>query len=56
MEALTPVKQAYIRKMSSERLRVYLIKAGRDEDEVMSLDRDHLLEQWATEAVKIEEE
>src|SRR5688572_5568 len=42
--------------MSSERLRLYLLKAGRDEDEIMSWDRDQLLEQWAIEAAKIEEE
>src|SRR5918995_1693003 len=56
MEALTSEKQADIRKMSSERLREYLLKAGRDEDEVLTWDRDQLLEEWAIEVGKREEE
>src|ERR1043165_113232 len=56
MEALTVEMQAKIRKRSSERLRVYLFKAGRDEDDVMTWDRDKLMEEWALEIGKEEEE
>src|ERR1043165_2539091 len=52
MEALTVEMQAKIRKRSSERLRMYLIKAGRDEDDVMTWDRDKLMEEWALEIGK----
>src|SRR5205809_2605054 len=55
MEALSAEMQAKIRKRSSERLRVYLIKAGRDEDEVMTWDRNTLMEEWALEIGKEEE-
>src|ERR1043165_5330784 len=56
MEALTVEMQAKIRRRSSERLRVYLIKAGRDEGDVMTWDRDKLVEEWALEIGKEEEE
>src|SRR5678815_4418062 len=56
MEALTAEMQANIHKRSSERLRMYLIKAGRDEDEVMTWDRNTLMEEWALEIGKKEEE
>src|ERR1043165_5007093 len=56
MEALTAEMQANIRKRSSERLRMYLIKAGRDEDDVMTWDRNTLIEEWALEIGKEEEE
>src|SRR5918994_1146331 len=56
MEALTSKKQAGIRKMSSERLREYLLKAGRDEEEIVTWDRDQLMEEWAIEVGKGEEE
>src|ERR1043165_8607870 len=56
MEASTVEMQAKIRKRSSERLRMYLIKAGRDEDDVMIRDRDRLVEEWALEIRKEEEE
>src|ERR687897_104909 len=56
MEALSTEMQASIHKMSSERLRKYLIKEGRDEDEVMTWDRSRLMEEWATEVGKREEE
>ena len=56
MEALTAEMQASIHKRSSERLREYLIKAGRDEDEVMTWDRNTLMEEWALEIGKQEEE
>src|ERR1043165_1712626 len=52
MEALTVEMQAKIRKRSSERL----IKAGREEDDVMTWDRDRLVEEWALEIGKEEEE
>src|SRR2546428_9087090 len=35
---------------------MYLIKAGRDEDDVMTWDRDKLMEEWALEIGKEEEE
>src|ERR1043165_9264221 len=56
MEALTVKVQANIRKRSSERLRMYLIKAGRDEDDVMTWDRDKFIEEWVLEIGKEEEE
>src|SRR2546428_8115684 len=56
MEALSAEMQAKIHKRSSERLRMYLIKAGRDEDEVMTWDRNTLMEEWALEFGKEEEE
>src|ERR1043165_113426 len=56
MEALAVEMQAKIRRRSSERLRIYLIKAGRDEDDVMTWDRDKLIEEWALEIGKEEEE
>src|SRR5678815_2067393 len=56
MEALTAEMQANIHKRSSERLRMYLIKAGRDEDEVMTWDRNTLMEEWTLEIGKKEEE
>ena len=56
MEALTAEMQASIHKRSSERLREYLIKAGRDEDEVMTWERNTLMEEWALEIGKQEEE
>src|ERR1043165_6014526 len=56
MEALTVEMQAKIRKRSSERLRVYLIKAGRDEEDVMTWDRAKLMEEWALELGKEEGE
>src|ERR1043165_6529597 len=52
MEALTVEVQAKTRKRSSERLRMYLIKAGRDEADVMTWDRDKLIEEWALEIRK----
>src|ERR1043165_9429380 len=48
--------QESIHKRSSERLRVYLIKAVRDEDDVMTWDRAKLMEEWALEIGKEEEE
>src|ERR1043165_3583586 len=56
MEALTAEMQASIRKRSSERLREYLIKAGRDKDEVLTWDRNTLMEEWALEIGKEEKE
>src|ERR1043165_5568964 len=56
MEALTVEMQAKIRKRSSERLRMYLMKAVRDADDVMTWDRDKLMEEWALEIGKEEEE
>ena len=42
--------------MSSVRLREYLLKAGRDEEEIVTWDRDQLMEEWAIEIAKGEEE
>src|SRR5688572_13933066 len=55
MEALTTEMKASIHKMSSERLRGYLIKAGRDEDDVMTWARSQLMEEWALDIGKEEE-
>src|SRR5688572_9608213 len=56
MEALSVEKQADIRKMSSDRLRAYLLKEGRDEEEIMTWDRSQLMAEWAIEVGKREEE
>src|ERR1043165_626726 len=47
MDELTWEKQADIRKTSTERLKMYLHKAGVDEELVLAMDRPQLLEEWA---------
>ena len=47
MDKLAPEKQAEIKKMSTERLVAYLIRAGQDEETVLAMDRKQLLEAWA---------
>ena len=43
MEKLSVKKRTEASKMSTERLRARLIKAGYDEDEVVEMDRNELL-------------
>jgi len=43
MEKLSVEKRIDVSKMSTERLRARLIKAGYDEDEVFKMDRSELL-------------
>jgi len=43
MEKLSVEKRTEVSKMSTERLRAKLIKAGYDEDEVFEMDRSQLL-------------
>ena len=43
MDALTPEQQAEIKKLSSERIRAKLVKAGYDKDAVFAFDRQQQL-------------
>jgi len=47
MEKLSVEKRTEVSKMSTERLRAELIKAGYDEDEVFEMDRGELLSTYA---------
>ena len=47
MEKLSVEKRTEVSKMSTERLRARLIKAGYDEDEVVEMDRNELLSTYA---------
>ena len=47
MEKLSVEKQTEVSKMSMERLRAKLTKAGYDEDEVFEMDRSELLSTYA---------
>ena len=47
MEKLTAEKRAEVSKMSTERLRAKLIKAGYDEDEIVEMERGDLLNTYA---------
>ena len=47
MEKLSVEKRTEVSKMSTERLRARLIKAGYDEDEVFEMDRSELLSTYA---------
>ena len=47
MEKLSVEKRTEISKMSTERLRARLIKAGYDENEVFEMDRSELLSTYA---------
>lgn len=47
MEKLEPKVQETIKKMSSDRLRMKLVKAGLDEDNVAEMSREHLISAWA---------
>jgi len=47
MEKLSVEKRTEVSKMSTERLRAKLIKAGYDEDEVFEMDRGELLSTYA---------
>jgi len=52
MDALTPEQQAEIKKLSSERIRAKLVKAGYDEDTVFAFDRQQLLDTFAAFTLK----
>ena len=47
MEKLTAEKRAEVSKMSTERLRAKLIKAGYDEDDIFEMERGDLLNTYA---------
>jgi len=47
MEKLSVEKRTEVSKMSTERLRARLIKAGYDKDEVFEMDRSELLSTYA---------
>jgi len=47
MEKLSIEKRTEVSKMSTERLRARLIKAGDDENEVVEMDRSNLLSTYA---------
>ena len=47
MEKLSVEKRTEVSKMSTERLRAKLTKAGYDEDEVFEMDRSQLLSTYA---------
>ena len=47
MEKLPAARQALVKKMSDDRLRVKLIAVGYDEDEVLALERQDLLSRYA---------
>ena len=47
MERLTEQQRELIKKMSKERLMLKLIKIGRDEEEIMTMDRQQMLTAWA---------
>ena len=47
MDTLSIEKQENIKRMSTERLIAYLIRAGSDEETVLTMDRSQLLEAWA---------
>ena len=47
MEKLAAEKRAEVSKMSTERLRAKLIKAGYDEDEIVEMERGDLLNTYA---------
>ena len=47
MDKLTAAQQQQVKKMSNDRLRVKLIAAGYDEDEVLGYERDDLMSLYA---------
>ena len=47
MEKLPPETQEDIRKLSTERLIAYLIRAGSDEETIFNMDRPQLFDAWA---------
>ena len=47
MEKLPPETQEDIRKLSTERLITYLIRAGSDEETIFNMDRPQLFDAWA---------
>ena len=57
MEKLTAAQQQNVRKMSNERLRLKIMAAGYDEEDVMMMERDVLMstyaELWVSEKLKV---
>ena len=49
MDKLTPEQQQAINKTSTESLRTKLVRTGRDETEVKTMDRPTLIDTWARE-------
>ena len=47
MEKLDSKVQESIKKMSSDRLKIKLVKAGLDEDDVAEMSRELLINSWA---------
>src|SRR5918995_1902495 len=56
MEKLSPEKQAEIKKMSTERIKQHLLKAGFTEEQVKDMSRDDLLQALAEVRLKEEAE
>ena len=52
MDTLTPEQEAKIKKLSSERIRAKLVKAGYDENTVFAFDRQQLLDTFAAFTLK----
>ena len=47
MDRLSQDKQDNIKKMSTERLIIFLTRAGLDEETVLAMDRPQMMETWA---------
>ena len=47
MDKLPKQQQENVRKMSTDRLRLNLLRAGNEEEAVLAMDRDALLNAWA---------
>ena len=56
MEKLSTAKQAEIKKMSTERIKQHLLKAGFTEEQVKDMSRDDLLQALAEVRLKEETE
>ncbi len=52
MEKLSKAQQESIKKASTERLRLNLMRADFDEDEVLAMERETLLTTWAEVVAK----
>ena len=52
MEKLEQSQRELIMKMSSDRLRMKLAKAGLDEQQIAAMSREQLLETWANVVLK----
>ena len=47
MDKLSKQQQESVKKMSTERLRLNLLRVGQDEETVLAMDREALLNAWA---------